>query len=496
MNPQHKEGKNIVVIGAGLAGISVAIRLSVAGHKVRIYETNQNAGGKIHEWRNEGFRFDMGPSVFTMPNYLEDLFRIAGKRPEDYIKIVKPELPFNYFLPSGKEINFFSDREKLIHELVTKTSDSEKSIIKYLDNIKAKYDLTSSVFLQRSLHVISNYFSKDAIKGLLNFGKIEALISMDDCNRNIFKDEDTIRIFNSFASYVGSNPYKAPAVFNVISHVQMGGVYLPVGGIKSIINSLMKLCDDLGIEINLGSKVSSIVIEKGKAVGIQVEEERISSDMVVSAMDVYNTYKQLMPSVKSPKKILEQPKSQSFLVFMWGMKKTFPRLTLHNMFVTENMEQEYDNLLCNGDIGDDFSIYIYVSSKLNREDAPEGCENWYILVNAPHLNGQDWDAMRVRVREKIIEKLSSYFGEDISRHIGFEKIRDPRDHQAQTNTAFGAIYGNSFNGKFSVFLRHPNFSSRIKNLYFCGGTVHPGGGMPLSILSSKIVADLISRKKS
>jgi phytoene desaturase len=485
--------KRVVVIGSGIAGLSVAIRLAVQGHKVSVFERNPYAGGKIYDWRKDGFRFDMGPSVFTMPEYLEELFVLAGKNPADYIKIIKPELPFSYFFNSGEFINFYSDQEKLVSEIAQKTSDSQASVKAYLDNIKIKYDLTKNVFLQKSLHIPSNYFSMEALKGFLNLGKLSVFESMDECNRRILKDSRTINIFNSFASYVGSNPYRAPAVLNVISHVQLGGVFLPIGGMRSITESVYKLCNDIGVEVHLNASVDEVIIRNNKAVGIRVGKEEILADIVVSGMDVENTYKQLMPSAKRPQRIFNQMKSQSFLIYLWGMKKKFPQLALHNMFLPHDTKAEYHCIQNDSNIGEDFSIYIYISSKLNPSDAPEGCENWYILINAPHLNGQDWDEIKDRVRVRIIEKLNRVLGEDVSSQIAFENTKDPRDHQSQTNTALGAIYGNSFNRWFSVFMRHPNFSSRIKNLYFCGATVHPGGGIPLSILSSKIVADIIQK---
>jgi phytoene dehydrogenase-like protein len=180
---------------------------------------------------------------------------------------------------------------------------------------------------------------------------------------------------------------------------------------------------------------------------------------------------------------------------LWGIKKQFPQLALHNMILANDMRDEYGTMMNNEDIGNDFSSYIHVSSKHVAADAPPGCENWYVLINAPHLKGQNWEQIISRVRKRLLERLHHVLGEDISPCILFERVIDPRDHERNTNTAFGAIYGNSFNNKFSVFMRHANFSKKIRNLYFSGGSVHPGGGVPLSILSSKIVAGLVAKSR-
>lgn len=497
MNPSNKqEPETIAIIGSGIAGVSAAIRMAVSGKKVHVYEANNYLGGKMYEWHHNGFRFDMGPSVFTMPDYVEDLFKIAGKDPADYIQIVRPELPFNYFFDDGLVLNFYADVEKLIREIASKTSDDEESIRNFLDNIQTKFDLTNTVFLQNSLHILSNYLSKDAFRGLMNFRKVEVFKSMDEANRNNFADEHTVRLFNSFASYLGSNPFKAPGVLNVISHFQLNaGIYLPLGGMRAIMDSLVKVATELGVEFHLNAPVQKINVEKNNCTGITVGNSIVNADAVISNMDVYQAYKQLMPEQKGPSSVLDHPKSHSVLVFLWGMKKSFPQLALHNMILANDMRDEYNTMFNNSDIGDDFTSYIYVSSKSNPADAPEGCENWYVLINAPHLKeGQNWEEIQLRVKARLLERLQKVLGEDVSPYIAFEKIQDPRDLATQTNSAFGAIYGNSFNSKFSVFMRHPNFSGKIKNLYFCGGTVHPGGGVPLSILSSKIVAGLIDKK--
>ena len=492
----EKINKSVSIIGSGIAGLAAAVRLAAAGHQVAVYEANDYVGGKMYEWEHQGFRFDMGPSVFTMPEYVEDLFRIAGKSASDYIQINRPELPFNYFFDDGLVLNFYADLEKLIREVASKTNDDEATIRRYLDNIQTKFDLTNTVFLQNSLHILSNYLSKDTLKGLLNFKKVEVFKSMDEANKKNFTDEHTVRLFNSFASYLGSNPFKAPGVLNVISHFQLNsGIYLPVGGMRSIAEAIMKLATDLGVKFHLNTPVKRILVHDDKAVGIRVADREIFSDLVISNMDVYNAYRQLMPDQKGPSRVLDHQKSHSVMVFLWGMKKSFPQLTLHNMILANDMKDEYNTMFLNSDIGDDFTTYIYVSNKSNPGDAPEGCENWYVLINAPHMqDGQNWDVIQARVKARLLQRLERVLGEDVSPYIAFEKVQDPRHHAVRTNAAFGAIYGNSFNSKFSVFLRHPNFSGKIKNLYFCGGTVHPGGGVPLSILSAKIVTDLIEKK--
>ncbi len=492
---QAGQPKNIFVIGSGLAGLAASIRLAAQGHRVTVFEANGETGGKMYEWHNDGYRFDMGPSVFTMPQYVEELFHLTGRNPKDYIEILRPELPFNYFFEDGLCLNFYADTERLVREVAAKTHDDEATIRRYLADIALKYDLTEEVFLKNSLHSLSTYLTRDAFRGVVNFHKVEVFRSMDQANQRNFKDDRTRRLFNAFASYLGSSPYKAPGVLNVISHFQLNaGIYLPVGGMYSIAKALTKLAGELGVDIQYNSPVERILTQNGQAKGVMVNGRELHSDLVVSNLDVYNTYHRLMPQEKAPNLYLDRQKSHSALVFHWGMKKEFPQLAFHNMVLSEDMRDEYNTVFNNADIGNDITIYLYISSKIHKPDAPEGCENWYLLINAPYLQGQDWQSITDRTRQNIIRRMSKVLGENIEPYIAFEKVQNPHHFEQRTGAAFGSIYGNSYNGTFSVFLRHPNFSYKIKNLYFCGCTVHPGAGVPLSFLSAKIVSDLVAKQ--
>ena len=186
-------------------------------------------------------------------------------------------------------------------------------------------------------------------------------------------------------------------------------------------------------------------------------------------------------------------KSSSALIFFWGIKNSFKKMDLHNVFFTNDYKKEFDNIFVKKIFSDDPTIYINITSKEKSDDAPTGHENWFTMINVPNNIGQDWDLIISESRKKIIEKINKNLKTDISKYIVYESILDPRKIESNTNSENGALYGSSSNSKFSAFLRHPNFSNEIKNLYFCGGSVHPGGGIPLCLMSGKIVADLIKK---
>ena len=234
---------------------------------------------------------------------------------------------------------------------------------------------------------------------------------------------------------------------------------------------------------------------KKSANGIKVNGEKLPFDLVVSNMDVVNTYKKLLPHEAQPAKILNQPKSSSALIFYWGINRVFSELSLHNIFFSKDYKTEFEHIFKHKTIWKDPTVYINITSKHKADDAPPNSENWFVMINVPNNSGQDWDSLIAQARENILAKLSRMLGADIKQYIAVEAILEPRIIESKTSSSQGALYGNSSNNRYAAFLRHANFSSEIKNLYFCGGSVHPGGGIPLAISSAKIVADLIGKRQ-
>ena len=282
---------------------------------------------------------------------------------------------------------------------------------------------------------------------------------------------------------------------NVIAHYEITlGTYFSEGGIHQIATSLKRLAEEIGVQFKLNCPIEEIVLAGSSVKGVRTSQGVEAFDIVVSNVDVYNSYKQLLPNFNAPKRYMEQPRSSSVIVFYWGMNRTFPELGLHNMFLTHNSKEEYRHLFELNQPFDDPTIHMTISSKKNAADAPEGCENWAALISVPHDAGQDWDTWLTAARKHVITKLNRILKNDIEPHIVAENILDPRKVNEETNAAFGAVFGNASNSMFSAFLRHPNFSSKIDNLFFCGGTTHPGPGIPLCLLSGKIVSELIAEK--
>ncbi|MEZ2338187.1 1-hydroxycarotenoid 3,4-desaturase CrtD [Mucilaginibacter sp. RCC_168] len=487
--------KNALIIGAGIAGIATAIRLAVKGHHVEVFEANNYPGGKLSEFEQDDFRFDAGPSLFTMPQYVDELFTLAGKNPVDFFNYQKLDVVCRYFYEDGTILNAYADQEQFAAEINQQTGEPTASLKKYLKNSANIYSITNHVFLERSLHRLKAYLHGDTVHSVFKFPQIDAFRTMHKANQGFFKDKRLTQFYDRYATYNGSNPYTAPATLNVIPHLEQHyGAYFPVGGMYSIVSSLVKLAESLGVIFHYNAPVNEIILEKKSAKAIKVNNKLISADIIVSNMDIWFTYHGLLKQYPHlfPKKILRQERSSSALIFYWGIKKQFVQLNLHNIFFSADYKAEFDHIWLQKDIYHDPTVYLNISSKCKPDDAPKDCENWFTMINVPANTGQDWDSLINTARQNILTKLSRILGQDISGLILSENILDPRGIESQTSSYQGSLYGTSSNSQFAAFLRHANRSPAIKNLYFCGGSVHPGGGIPLCLLSAKIVSDWIN----
>jgi phytoene desaturase len=486
--------KKALIIGAGIAGIATAIRLAVKGYRVDVFEANNYPGGKLSEFEQDGFRFDAGPSLFTMPQYVDELFTLAGKKPADFFNYQKLDEVCRYFYEDGTILNAYADEDRFAAEVNQRTGEPTAALKKYLKNSANIYSITNHVFLERSLHRLKTYLHWDTVRSVFRFPQIDAFRSMHKANQSFFKDKRLAQFYDRYATYNGSNPYTAPATLNVIPHLEQHyGAYFPEGGMYNIVRSLVKLAESLGVIFHYNSPVDEIILEKQSAKAIKVNGELISADIIVSNMDVWFTYHKLLKQYPHlfPKKILRQERSSSALIFYWGISKQFKQLQLHNVFFSNDYKAEFDHIWQQKAIYHDPTVYLNISSKYKPDDAPQGCENWFTMINVPANTGQDWENLISAARKNIVAKLSHILNEDISRLIISENILDPRSIESRTSSYQGSLYGTSSNSQFAAFLRHANRSSAIKNLYFCGGSVHPGGGIPLCLLSAKIVSDWI-----
>ena len=481
--------KKINIIGSGIAGLAVAIRLSKKGYQVTIFEKNNYLGGKLSELKLGSFRFDKGPSLLTMPHLIDELSE------GDPNLILMPYTKLNtlthYFFEDGTKIKATSTLNEFAKEISEKLNENETVVLNHLKKSAFYYKITSDLFLTQSLRKIKNFLNLKTLKGILCIPKLNLFRTMHYQNAITFKNKKTVQIFDRYATYNGSNPYKAPALLNIIPHLEFGfGAYLPKDGMHQITKHLQQLALSLGVEIKLNAPVEKINLQNNKVVGLTSNGVFYECDSVLSDIDIHSVYEHLLPKEFKPKKLLSQEKSSSAYVFYFGINKEFNELDVHNILFSENYKEEFDCLFNEQKPYHDPTIYINITSKLCKLDAPSNCENWFVMINAPHNTSKEPITYGSELRKQVLAKINRMLKTNLESYIIEEAVLDPYEIEMQTSSVGGSLYGNASNNKFSAFLRHANFSSSIKGLFFLGGSVHPGGGIPLCLLSAKIVANL------
>ncbi|MEO5984319.1 MAG: 1-hydroxycarotenoid 3,4-desaturase CrtD [Ferruginibacter sp.] len=483
--------KKAVIIGSGIAGLATAIRLACMGMKVTVFEKNSKPGGKLTGFSEQGYKFDAGPSLFTQPENIETLFSIAEEPIEDYFTYTTLSNTCKYFYENGKIINGFADRDKFAAEIEEQTGEEGQKIKKYLSRSHDLYTNIGTLFLERPVR--NTLFTSYVFKALRSLRFTYLFSSLASFNKRQFKTTEVRQIFNRYATYNGSNPYKAPAMLSLIPHLEHNqGTFFPRDGMSSITNALYRLAVKKGVIFLFNQQVERIIHTESKVLGVVVDNNNIPADIVVSNADVYFTFRNLLNQPQRAAGLLKQELSSSAIVFYWGINKTYLQLELHNIFFSNDYEKEFNCLFNDKVLYDDPTLYINITSKLEPSHAPQGCENWFVMINVPPDSGQDWEAIRIKAKSLVIAKINRVLGTNVEDHIVFENHMDPLQIQEKTGSFKGAIYGASSNSRFSTFLRPSNKYSLFKGLYFCGGTVHPGGGIPLCLKSACITANLVS----
>lgn len=294
--------KTAIVIGSGIGGLAAAIRLGVKGYNVKVFEKNNTPGGKLRSFDLGSYRFDFGPSLFTMPDYVDELFTLAGRNPKDYYEYISLGEACRYFYPDGTKFTAPTDPEDFALDASKTFGVKREKIENYFNYNKRIFNKSGRIFLTKSVHKLSTFLNRDALNAAAQSYVIELFRSMNTANENAFENEQLSQLFNRYATYNGSNPYKAPAILNSISVLEhLHGTYFPKGGMSSITQSLYRLALDIGVEFHFEKMVSEIIYKNRSIKGIKVASKFHEADLVVSNMDVHFTYERLLPNLNAGK---------------------------------------------------------------------------------------------------------------------------------------------------------------------------------------------------
>lgn len=492
------EQDKVIVVGAGIGGLSAAIRLAAAGKQVTVYEQNERVGGKMSEIRRDGFRWDTGPSVITMRHVFEELFAVAGRRLEDYLTLQPVEPLTRYFYPDGTVLDATADLTRMAQQIAAIEPRDVEGYLAYLAYAARIHRITGPVFIYDEPPRLQSFLRVPVSEWL----RADPLRTMQQAIRSHVRSPHLRQLLGRFATYVGGSPYEAPATLNVIAHVELtGGVWYPQGGIYAIARALERLARELGVAVHTSCGVAAMQVAGGRVTGVALADGRVeTAAAVVANVDVATVYDKLLPQNATTQRRLRrltglEPSCSGFVLLLGvdaGERPAeAPALAHHNIFFSADYEREFAQIFKQGTPPDDPTIYLAITAKSDPGDAPPGHENWFILVNAPPLDGRfAWEEEAPAYRDRVLARLRR-FGVDVSGRIRSETMLTPVDLQRMTGAWRGALYGASANSKFTVFRRPHNRCADYERLYFAGGTTHPGGGVPLVTLSGKVAARLL-----
>jgi phytoene desaturase len=489
--------KSIGIIGGGLGGLTAALRLAKNGFKVSLFEKNQNLGGKMNQVILDAYCFDTGPSLLTMPFVIDELFYYLGLDRKQYLDFEPIDPVCRYFWNDGTQLSAHTELGKMRNAIAEISSEDAAKLKDFLLYSRRIWELTADVFLYTPVHETRKLLNQRILKKILRIEEIDPLRTVHQGISKYFTNPKIIQIFDRYATYNGSDPYKAPATLNIIPYVEyvLGSFYIK-GGMYRLVEEITNLCKDRNIQIHTQTPVERILYKSGKISGLQVKGEKVDFDYVVCNNDVVTTYNDLIEGYNHSKhKLNHLEPSLSGAIFLWGVKRKHGNLVHHNIFFSDNYKKEFQALFRAKKIPNDPTIYIAITSKSDPEHAPAEGENWFVLCNMPYLHKNwNWQNSQKYLRESILKKLEKS-GLDIETNIEYEQIISPEDIYKLYNSNKGSIYGISSNSRWSAFHRPANRNRDIKGLYFVGGSAHPGGGIPLVMLSAKLASDLILEKE-
>jgi len=481
----------IIISGSGIGGLVSALYLNKYGHDVVIYEKNDFAGGKVNEYKKDGYRFDTGPTLITMPFVLKNFFEDIDENINDYAELNELEKTCRYFWSDGTMFDSYSDTEKLSEEITKRFGNDELNAFKnFLEFSRKLYKISEKYFLTKEFK-LRNFINADGIR---YFRKFTSKKSLNTRANKFFKDKKLINVINRFATYNGSSPFLTPQLFSIIAYVEyMFKPYYVKSGIKKLADSLVELCNNRGIEINYNTSLKKIE-NNNDIITTVITENKSGTGKEIKNFDVLLSNFTNNSSLTGKEYLENTDWSLSGFMLLMGIEGINDKLQHHNILFSDDYEKEFNDLFIKKLPAENMTIYICITSRTDKNDAPQGHENWFVLVNAPSIsNNFEWsEENKEMYKNKIIQRIKE-FGADIEKKIKFCNIFCPSDFLNLYNCENGSIYGLSSNSLKTMFKRPRNRSNKYRNLFFAGGNTHPGGGVPLCILSGKIVSNIINK---
>lgn len=491
-----------LVIGAGIGGIATAARLAKKGYNVTVLEKNDTPGGRCNQIVRDGHRFDVGPTLFLMPEVWEETFASLGEKMSDHLDLRRIDPTYKVHFADGLQLQLTSD----IGEMQTQLEKVEKTaftgFLNYIAEGSRHYKLSLEKFVGRNFYNIFEYFS---LANLPLIFQLKALAKHYNNTGRFFKDERLKAAFTFQNMYLGLSPYDAPATYSLLQYTELAeGVWYPMGGMYAGIQALTQVAEKLGVKFIYNAPVKALNVERSTFSAQRIKSATLedgrefSADIFVGNADLPYIYDQLLPDRAEAKKLDEKLYTCSTIMFYWGVDKPYPQVAHHNIFLGGDYKGSFDQIFKEHRLPDEPSFYVHAPTRTDAAAAPEGQDTFYVLVPVGHLEArskQDWDAMVNKARETVFTRLAKEMNvTDLREHIKFEINYTPKDWKERYNLAKGAAFGLSHNFWQVGFLRPQNRHAQYKNMYFAGASTHPGTGLPIVLLSARLTTERILKE--
>jgi len=493
--------RKVIIIGAGVGGIATAARLAKDGYEVTVFEKTDRPGGRASTIEEEGYFFDTGPSLFLMPPTYEQTYADLGERMSDHLDLVRIDPTYRVHFNDGSTLNLTSNMHELHNQLERFEPGSFEALMRFLADGHKRYTQSLDKFVGRNFYNLLEFFSLSNLPLLF---QLKPLVKHYTEISRHFKDPRLRAGFSFQNMYLGLSPYDAPATYTLLQYTEMvEGVWYPKQGMYAIITSLTEIAESFGAEFHYNEPVARIEVEDDRATGVTLKSgETISADIIVANADLPYVYTRLLPDPgkRSANRMDSLKYTSSTLMFYWGLKgERSDKLLHHNVFLSDHIyKRSFNEIFKEHTLPAEPSFYIHAPVRTVPEFAPEDGDALMVLVPTGHLDAsqsQDWEGMQARARTWVFQRLARIGLDDVKERIVFEKTYTPPDYRKIWNLAKGAAFGLSHNVMQVGYLRPQNRHRRYGNLYFAGASTHPGTGVPIVLLSAKLVEDRIRREQ-
>ena len=482
-----------IVIGAGLGGIATAGRLARNGYEVTVVEKNVHGGGRCDQLVKDGHRFDVGPTLFLMPEVFEETYAALGEKMSDHLDLKRIDPTYTVRFDDGTSLGLTSNLGDMQTQLEAIEPGAFGGFLRYLAEGQQNYRLSLQKFVGRNFYNYLEYFSPANLPLLF---KLKALVKHYDNVDHYFKNPRLKAAFTFQNMYLGLSPYDAPATYSLLQYTELAeGIWFPMGGMYRVIESLTAIAERLGVHFMYDAPVERIEHNGKRATSIVLQDGRkLEADVIVVNADLPYAYRELLKDDGEAKKLDKKKFTCSAIMFYWGVDKIYPQLKHHNVWLAGDYKASFDSIFDRNTLPDEPSFYVHAPTRTDPAAAPEGQDTVMVLVPVGHLdesNPQDWAALKDRARSTVLARLKEIGVDDLDQHIKFEVSYTPKNWRTLYNLDKGAAFGLSHNFMQVGYLRPRNRHARLHNVYFAGASTHPGTGLPIVLLSARLTTERI-----